>query len=532
MITMWRQAALAVREGAVEIRGMELAAGRAEGAGETLLEIIPAGGRGSLDGGDVLVRLRVLEKVRSLEGRRVVCRACAEDGREVAVKLYLPNPRQGRDSEREWRNLLRLESLALAVPEPLFRGRTPGGAEALVLAWLDGARSLREEVFSRASSGERTAWMALLLELLASQHAAGVRQTDSHWGNVVVSNGKLYALDAAGFAFDRRPVSRRGRIRNLAAWFVRMNPLWEEELWSVFPAYLNAAGPAVGDAKRFREATGKRMIIERRKLLREQRRKGGRSCSAHRVWNDGKRRIRAVRDLPAGDLEVLLRDPDGLLANAERSYKYRAGGTCTVAEIVLPGGRYVLKRYNKEPALRRWMSWCLPGRGAITWNSAQALRVAHVATARPLVLLEDGGGKGSRRQYVLLERIEGTRLDDWLEKAGPDSAEADRAMELWQGFWRALSRIRAVHGDAKAANYMAGAGGALVVLDLDSFRFPRWDPVFRRGRTVDRMRFLRNWDGNLPLRRRFEEVMDAVERSEAGADPTFFAPAEDVGGRG
>ncbi len=495
---------------------MQMAAGMAETAGERLLEIIPAGGGGSFEAGEVVIRLRPVERLRSLEGRRVVYRAQAEDGREVAVKLYLPNPRQARDSEREWRNLLRLDAVGLPVPEPLFRGRTPDGAEALVLAWLDGSRSLREEVFFRASSGERPGWMALLLELLARQHAAGMWQTDSHWGNVGVSGGKLYALDAAGFAFAREPMSRRGRVCNLAAWFVRMNPLWEDALWSVFPAYLNMAGAAVGDEGRFREAVRKRMIVERRALLREQRRKGERSCSAHRVWREGKRRIRAVRDLPDAALRTLLRDPDGVLKNATREFKNRAGGTCTVAEIELEGLRYVLKRYNREPAVRRLLSFCVPGRAAITWNGAQALRVAHIATARPLALVEGCAGSGYRRRYLLLERVEGTRLDAWLAGESPDSPRARQVLEAWERLWRALARIQAVHGDTKAPNYVMGPVGNLVMLDLDSLRFPRVRSSFLRGRAADRDRFLRNWQDNAPLRQRFQEVMDRVDREELG----------------
>ncbi|HBM86625.1 MAG TPA: hypothetical protein DD423_07605, partial [Opitutae bacterium] len=96
-------------------------------------------------------------------------------------------------------------------------------------------------------------------------------------------------------------------------------------------------------------------------------------------------------------------------------------------------------------------------------------------------------------RYLLMERIEGQLLTDYVENCDGDRERLRLVAIEFAQLWVSLGRLRAAHGDLKATNLIVGPDGRLYLFDLDAFRFGLPDAAFKRGRRRDWNRFFKNW---------------------------------------
>jgi hypothetical protein len=202
-----------------------------------------------------------------------------------------------------------------------------------------------------------------------------------------------------------------------------------------------------------------------------------------------RRLVRRHRDLPAALAGRLRDEPDRLVESARA---IKDGDRCTVRRIDTAAGPLVIKRYNRRGPIHSVAHAIVRSRAAWSWRSAHRLLEAGLRTPRPRAMMEERWGPFRGRSFLLADFVEGAPL---IEAAKADAARVAPLAAEFATLWEGLGRVRAVHGDMKATNFLVDAAGRIWIVDLDAMRFHPPGPLFRRERAKDRERFLRNWRG-------------------------------------
>ena len=442
-------------------------------------------------------RKLVCEKVlRLLPGRRLVCKAVSDEG-EVLLKLFLGE--DGRKEAAEDASAIRA-MMAANIATPALRGEV--GVKdrphwVLLFDFIPEASSFRQ-AWTAATGEQRQALLEKLLRLVAAQHQAGLRQRDFHLNNFLVdAHGHLYAIDGGDFLVGDAPVNRAAAIANLGFLFGHLprrelhrradvlQPYLEARGWSGEPGLLSRVSQAA-DAFRHRRA---------RRISR----KAYRNCSEFLVRQWRGLRICQRRDLPVEVLDAWLESRS--LAPGEGEPILKPGNSQTVWLTRLGEDEVVVKRYNLKNllhALRRAFS---RSRASRSWENAHRLRAYHIATPRPLAMIEERWGPLRRRAWLITERAKGEVASRYLQRH-PDDASLARLADMVAAF----GENGLVHGDMKATNFIM-SDDSVEVIDLDSMHRPFTAPARRARIYRDRQRFLQNWKGE--LRETFRRLLNA-----------------------
>ncbi|HKK19046.1 MAG TPA: lipopolysaccharide kinase InaA family protein [Opitutales bacterium] len=450
--------------------------------------------------------LQVDDSLRVLPGRREVFSACvAELAKPVVVKCYLPHAKQARDWGREWQGLLSLQNLKLPAPEPLAVARNERCEICVVMERIDGALTLGA-FLNGADDAASGPLMTKLARLVGSLHEAGVRQNDQHIDNWAVAQGGIFLLDAGTFEFDSKPLSDQGRLEDLAAICATLPPRAEGAFRHALSGCYGIHEP--GGRTWFREedldeAIAKLQQARARKYFK----KTQRDCSefASKASEAGAGMFTKSAD--SGLVDRFFRNPGSLMAEGRR---LKSGNTCTVQRFESGGCAYVLKRYNVKPLptqLRRSLG---SSRARLSWANSWVLHLAFVPTAKSLAFLDESGFPRGR-SYLLMQSIDAELLPDYVARISEDPAKLSDLVEAVGCVWDRLGRLRAVHGDLKASNWMVNQEGTVFLFDLDSFRFALSEMAFRRGRKKDLRRFLKNWPSAPEIADAFRRRMEGVE---------------------
>lgn len=456
--------------------------------------------------GEPELSLEIVRALRILPGRRQVYAAkIVGSGAKVAAKRYLPHARQARDWRREWEGLAALRRLALPAPAPLAVVEDRGGAVWVLMHWLEGAVGLGDAV--EAADGATLEALARdLVALVDRMHAAGVKQTDQHLDNWTVVDGRMHLLDAGGMRFASNPLAPGARLSDLAAICVTLPPRLEDAFRVRLAADYLRDEPAVRNHLLSRL---ERAIIDvQRQRTRRYARKTLRDCTEFKRAESPD--YLGMHDRQA-DTELVRRffaDPESLMREGSC---LKAGNTCTVQGIQVGGARYVLKRYNRMPFWTRLRRSFAPSRALRSWSNARVLEMGFVPTARALAFAEARAGILRGRCYLLMEHVEGVLLSDFAAEQDAASPELEAAADSVARIWAALGRMRGVHGDLKATNWIVDGAGKAHLFDLDAFRFGLSGAAYRRGRARDRRRFMRNWSERPELAALFEAKLTAAE---------------------
>ena len=432
-------------------------------------------------------RVLICEKIlRLLPGRRLVCRARDETG-HVLAKLFLGE--EGRAEAAEDAAAIRA-MMAAGIATPALREEA--GVEnrphrVLLFDFLPDARSFRK-AWTEASPEARQSLLAKLLRLVAAQHQAGLRQRDFHLNNfLVAADGGLYAIDGGDFLVGNSPVGRKAAIANLGFLFGHLprrelhrsgevlQPYLEERGWSGEPGLLSRVSKAA-DAFRHRRA---------RRISR----KGYRNCSEFLVRRWRGLRICQRRDLPVDVLDAWLESSG--LAPGEDEVVLKPGNSQTVWRTRLGEDEVVVKRYNLKNLLQALRRAFTRSRASRSWENAHRLRAYHIATPRPLAMIEERRGPLRRRAWLITDPARGEGANHYIPQH-LDEGGMQRLVDTVAAF----GENGLVHGDMKATNFIM-SDDSVEVIDLDSMHRPWTGPARRARIHRDRQRFLRNWDGDL-----------------------------------
>ncbi|MDR3298682.1 MAG: lipopolysaccharide kinase InaA family protein [Candidatus Accumulibacter sp.] len=438
--------------------------------------------------------IAVSRLLRVLPGKRLVGDARWR-GQRVLVKLFIDRCGK-RHWARERQGLTRLHDAGLPTPDVVGAGALDGDGYFLLTGFLENSRTLAERWATENPTPDDARAEDLLrpaFALLGRLHAAGLIQTDPHFGNFLEPHGRdesrPYIHAGALLLIDGDGVERlRGDpMNNLALLAAQLPSAWDSRVDVLLDAYTS-------EQTRWRpERDALLSMIERarKRRLADFLGKTLRDCSQFAVRHTARLFLSVVREQHEA-LAALLDDPDAAIA---RGAPFKDGGTCTVARVEVDGRARVIKRYNlKNPYHALSRCW-RPSRAWHSWLAGHRLTFHGIATPAPLALIEERAGPLRRRAYLLSEFCPGENLLQHLSpEREPDAAEA-KAITT---FFSLLFRLRITHGDLKATNLL-WHDQRLVLIDLDALVQHRSDIAFARGWRRDRARLLRNWPADSVL---------------------------------
>lgn len=346
-----------------------------------------------------------------------------------------------------------------------------------------------------------------LAELVDAAHRVGVRQEDQHVNNWAWDGARLYFLDAGSIGFLGRALKFPDRLKDLAGICVTLSPQVESGFRSALKAIYLCDDREMRD-RLFYELEAAIVVLQHERTGRYYK-KTRRTCTEFVRTETSEFRMLSLRDADASVVDALQADPEALMELGER---LKAGNTCTVQGFSHGGQDYVLKRYNKKPWLDRMRRALSDSRALKSWSSSWVLDMAFISTARAVAVYEDARERLPGVRYLLMERIAGELLPDYVQRWRGDVNRIDAVATEFAQVWSALGRLRAVHGDLKATNLIVGEDGRLYLFDLDAFRFGQNAQVFEMGRAKDFKRFMQNWCEDAELTQLFEsKVRDFSE---------------------
>ena len=434
------------------------------------------------------------EILRLLPGRRLVCRA--RDGHaQVLVKLFL-GENSAREAQADAKAVRAMMDAGIATP--ILRGETSVRTKphsVLLFDFISGARSFRQ-AWTAAPAPQQEALLDKLLCLVAAQHQAGLRQRDFHLNNFLLApDGTLNAIDGGDFVVTSTPIGRRAAIANLGFLFGHLPRRVLHARAQVLRPYLEARGWEESASLLARVSAAADAFRQRR--ARRIARKGYRNCSEFLVRRKTGLRICQRRELPRQDLDAWVTATG--LAPADGDTVLKPGNSQTVWRTRLGDAEVVVKRYNLKNWLQALRRAFTRSRASRSWENAHQLRAYHIATPRPLAMIEERWGPLRRRAWLITDVARGAGANRYIVEH-PEDGNLQRLAATVMAF----GENGLVHGDMKATNFIMSED-RVEVIDLDSMRRPLTAPARRARIHRDRRRFLQNWKGE--LRQRFQRLL-------------------------
>ncbi|MGB0743785.1 MAG: lipopolysaccharide kinase InaA family protein, partial [Opitutales bacterium] len=338
---------------------------------------------------------------------------------------------------------------------------------------------------------QRVAVMGQLADVVTKMHEAGARQTDQHIGNWVYDGSKVYLLDAGTVRFAAGPLSRAERVNDLATLSATLDLPSQD-------AFRSAQGnaPYAGELPAL-------TVKQQARRLKKHYKKTRRNCTEYKRQDGPAHRGVSANQADQSLVEAFFNSPESFVKQGTR---LKSGNTCTVQSFEYQGKAYVLKRYNLKPLPTRLRYSLKESRAMKSWSNAWCLLTAHIPTARPVAVYEERRGILRGRCYLLMEKVEGVLLADYIEKIADAKVLSETAGAVAQ-VWRGLANIRAVHKDMKATNWIINKRGRAVIFDLDSMVLAQSKHYFEHGRRKDFQRFMKNVSNSPEVEKEFRKQL-------------------------
>ena len=263
--------------------------------------------------------------------------------------------------------------------------------------------------------------------------------------------------------------------------------MWDGVAPALLAEYQSAGGIASVDAAMLCASIEK----VRAWRLQDYLKKSLRDCTLFSVARSTNRFVAVLRT-ERERLADMLAVPDKAI---DTGLPLKSGNTCTVAQVALPGGDIVVKRYNLKSVGHALSRLWRPSRAWHSWREGHRLALYGIATPAPLALVEERFGPLRRRAWLFAEHCPGVSLSRHLSPESPPPAAEALALTTLFGL---LCHLRITHGDMKASNLLWHAG-RIWLIDLDACTQHRSEAAWRKAWRRDRARLLRNWPADSGL---------------------------------
>ena len=433
--------------------------------------------------------LQMQRLLRLLPGKRIAGEASL-DGRRVFAKLFV-----AKAGERHWQaeseGIGALAAAGIPTPEVLLADRLQGGGHVIVSSFVEDAESLAAgwARLDAPPAGDPGALdvLAPVLAMLAQMHRAGLAQRDLHLGNFLRSGHRLLVIDGDSVTVAAAPLPAFAAAENLGVLLAQLPATWDGVAPALLAEYQSAGGIASVDAAMLCASIEK----VRAWRLQDYLKKSLRDCTLFSVARSTNRFVAVLRT-ERERLADVLAVPDKAI---DTGLPLKSGNTCTVAQVALPGGDIVVKRYNLKSVGHALSRLWRPSRAWHSWREGHRLALYGIATPAPLALVEERFGPLRRRAWLFAEHCPGVSLSRHLSpESPPPAAEALALTTLFE----LLCRLRITHGDMKASNLLWHAG-RIWLIDLDACTQHRSEAAWRKAWRRDRARLLRNWPADSGL---------------------------------
>lgn len=451
-------------------------------------------------------RLRQLRPVRTVPGKRLVCRGVWQE-RPVFAKIFI-GASAARRATRDATGVRLLQAAQIDTPELLYAGglAADGGTTANVLLYaaIEGGMNA-EQLWTHLDQNEKLALALSLVAAVARHHSAGLMQTDLYLKNFLVEGARVYSLDGDGMRRLPFLFARSAALENLALLLSKFDVL-ETDAWMPLLLQTYAEHRAEHPLLDVRDME-RRTARHRRKAVRiYAERKVLRQCTDVVVRHDWRQFLAVARSSAESVLVPRLRQAPDALVEGEACQRLKSGNTCTVSLVQIDDRKYVVKRYNIK-SLRHWLGrFWRPSRAAASWINAHRLLMYGIATPAPVALLERRFGPLRGRAYFVATYVDTPDVAEWLESAAVTEQQKQAGIRALARLMYKLQRLQIVHGDLKASNIHMDDTRPLLI-DLDSLREFRCRRRFEAGHVRDLSRLLRNWQEQPRLR---QALVDAL----------------------
>lgn len=454
-------------------------------------------------------RLRQLHPVRTVPGKRLVCRGIWQQ-QPVFAKIFI-GASAARHAARDAAGVRLLQAAQIDTPELLYAGALAADdgipVNVLLYAAVEAGMNA-EELWPHLDENEKLTLATRLVATVARHHSAGLMQTDLYLKNFLVEGARIYSLDGDGMRRLPALFARSAALENLALLLSKFDVL-ETDAWLLLLlqtyAEHHAEHPLL-DAHDMEQRTAR----HRRKAVRiYAERKVLRQCTDVVVRHDWRQFLAVARSSAESVLVPRLRQAPDALVEGEACQRLKSGNTCTVSLVQIDDRKYVVKRYNIK-SLRHWLSrFWRPSRAAVSWINAHRLLMYGIATPAPVALLERRFGPLRERAYFVAAYVDTPDIAEWLQAAAVTEQQRQAGLRALARLMYKLQRLQIVHGDLKSSNiHMDGTRPLLI--DLDSLRELRCRRAFEAGHVRDLNRLLRNWQDQPRLRQALVEALREV----------------------
>lgn len=438
----------------------------------------------------------VIEKpLRDLPKKRLVC--CGHwQQKPIIAKLYLDPHSAIRHWKREREGVIKLQKANITTPELLFSGLLEDKTPVLLFEELPDVSTALDIWTKLADDQQRLIFLQQLLLVLLKHHHAGLQQKDLHLNNFLYSKNRWHTIDADTIEKqpEEAPLSLKKSLDNLALFFAQLPPEFDYLIESALVEYTQQ-----------RQLDLTKVLNPLNILLEEKRKhrrhkyikKSYRTCSEF-IRHNSKQRVAIYRrDADPERIQQLLADPDALMATGGI---LKDGNSATVTQIHHPLGDWVIKRYNIKNFLHGLKRCLRPSRAWVSWGNAQRLSISGIATPQAIAVIEKRLGSLRLGAYYICEHIPAPDAAEYFQDQKVDNTAAQKFITLF----KILRYTGIYHGDCKATNFLINNQQPWVI-DLDAMREFRSPQKFLRHYSIDRKRFLQNWQGQLELRKWFDD---------------------------
>lgn len=417
--------------------------------------------------------------LRVIPGRRQIYDALWND-QPVVAKVFSHKISAKRHLKREWQGLSLLQARELNSPKPLFYGQTEDGRWVAVVQRIVDSPTVLDAFNKTTGRPEKLDLLILVCKELAKQHKKGVLQRDIHLGNLLLSDGKVFALDPGQMKFFSRQVARRESISQLALLTCCVPDCDTASIARLCQEYFKAREWCFGRSDEL--SFQKRLTVHRERLLR----RGLRKClrTSKRYLRLKIRNSIAVFDkvfyLGAEPLDFV-EQVDGLM---DRGEIIKNGRTSYVSRLMWNNKDVVVKRYNHKGFIHSLRHTIKGSRARRGWLHAHRLRMLKIATPKPLAYIEKRKGLLLWQSYLVTEYVQGQNLHGFSQNDCITEQHRKRVVQQVVELLERLGKYRISHGDLKHSNILITDNGP-VLTDLDAMKAHRWLWMYKARKAKD-----------------------------------------------
>ena len=444
---------------------------------------------------------------RIIPGKRLVCLG-KWNKKPVAVKIFLSSKSAGHHFEREIKGINALKNAGIKTPALLLQGNIQQDNTPVLVFQRIMPSFNPYEVFDMAETDEKRSELLKRIEVvIAEQHEAGLRQTDLHFGNFLLSDNDIYTID--GDTVDTgqtgSPLPKAMSLNNLGLFLTQFNRNFDHLFSTAFQAY-TAKRSWQSDSALFNQLL-KEVKFQRKNGSKKYLHKIFRECTAfvcHKSWNSY---MVCERNFYHGEMKKLIADPDSVI---DSSRLLKDGNSASVALAEVNGKLLVIKRYNIKNFIHALKRCPRNTRAWLSWRNAHSLELLGIPTPKPIAFLERRWGPFRSTSYYISEYIDGTDLYRQITSDKSKEINIEALSISFGKMLKLLSDANMSHGDFKAANFIA-AGKKLYIIDIEGMRKHSYRWSLRRSLKRDCRRFMKNWKDIPKVARAFQNQIRKIK---------------------